>query len=361
MARELRQTLRSLLRSPWYSVAVVSVIALGMALSATVFAIVDGVLFKPLAYASPDRLFALSAGFSKVPDYDRAMSSISPAELAAWRDAVPDVGLTAFTSNDYASVGLNDSAPRASVDARFFDVIGTPILGRGFEAADFEASVAVPPAVITHEFWTRYLGGDPSAIGRTLVGREGHGIRVVGILPKAFAFPTNTFAPDVVTPLVLTNPRSRGRSLSVWVRLPTGATVADIAGRLTAAARTFAATAPATAQRPNATERARILGGPFDLVRLDPIRDVITSRYRPSATTAFAAAAVLVLLACMNVTGLATARVHDKWRDIVLRRALGAGYRDLVRQWRSKAPSWSAQGRSWGFGSPSRCYVPRWP
>src|SRR5689334_24918932 len=99
MRRDLRYALRSLRRAPWYSMTVVSVIALSMALSATVFAIVDGVLFKPLAYDAPDRLFALSAGFSQLPDYDRQMSSVSPAELTAWREAVPDVRMTAFTSN----------------------------------------------------------------------------------------------------------------------------------------------------------------------------------------------------------------------------------------------------------------------
>ena len=74
-------------------------VASTMALSATVFAILDGVLFKPLAYDAPDRLFALSAGFSQLPDYDRQMSSVSPAALPARREAVQAVRTTALTSN----------------------------------------------------------------------------------------------------------------------------------------------------------------------------------------------------------------------------------------------------------------------
>jgi predicted permease len=329
--REVGYALRSLRRTPWYSITVVSVIALSMALSATVFAIVDGVLFIPLGYGSPDRLFALTPGFSKLPDYVRPLAAVSPADVAAWREAVPDLPMTAFTSNDFKSIGPNASAPSASVDAQFFNVFGVQPIGGGFVAADFLARAPVEPAVVTHDFWIRQLGADSAVIGRSLVGKSGTGIRIVGVLPKTFAFPTNSFAPDVITPLVLPNPQSAGRFVSVWLRVPDGESAVGLAARLTVAARVHAAAVPPVSAPPNLPERTRILRGPFDNIRLEPIRQTLTARFRQSAWIVFGGAATLVLLACLNVTGLAAARVQDRWREFALRRALGAGVRDLVR------------------------------
>jgi len=64
---DLRYAVRTLWRAPWYSATVIGVIALGMALSTTVFAVVDGVLFKPLPYPDADRLVAVEPGFKVDP------------------------------------------------------------------------------------------------------------------------------------------------------------------------------------------------------------------------------------------------------------------------------------------------------
>jgi len=94
MMRDLRQTLRSLSRAPWYSATVIGVIALGMALATTVFAIVDGVLFKPIGLAGADRLFVVQAGFKDLPPTTH--KSVSRGDLDAWAAAAPGVSFTGF-------------------------------------------------------------------------------------------------------------------------------------------------------------------------------------------------------------------------------------------------------------------------
>ena len=71
--------------------------------------------------------------------------------------------------------------------------------------------------------------------------------------------------------------------------------------------------------------------GPFDMMRVRPLEDSLRAASRQTFTTVFVTAAALVLLACLNVTGLSAARVQDRWRELTLRRALGCSSSDLVR------------------------------
>ena len=94
----------------------------------------------------------------------------------------------------------------------------------------------------------------------------------------------------------------------------------DAERRLTSAAQARAATLP-----------GRVKTTQFDRVRLDPIRLALTGSVRATSWTVFSIATALLVLACLNVTGLGVARIQDRSRDLELRRALGAGTRDLVR------------------------------
>ena len=84
MLADLRYALRSFSRAPWYSATVVGVIALGMALSTTVFAVVDGVLFKPLPYPQADRLVAIEPGFNNLPAPASPSASGAGRVRACW-------------------------------------------------------------------------------------------------------------------------------------------------------------------------------------------------------------------------------------------------------------------------------------
>jgi putative ABC transport system permease protein len=330
---EWRQALRSLRRTPWYALTAAGVIALTMALATTVFALVDGVLFKPLPYRETNRLFGVSAGHTKLSGAPpNAVSAVSPAEFNAWRAALPDVQFAAF--GGYAELAFHGPVydpiiQGISVDRNFFTTLGMfPMMG-GFEPSDFAERLPVSPAVISYGFWQRWFGGDPSVIGRTLIEDQNDGIRVVGVLPRDFEIPW-ALGTDVITPLVIAEPESHGRSLYVLARLPGGLAAAQASNRLSAAGVALARTW-SVPPMPDATEETRIWGEPVDAVSLEPMRGVLTWSTRDSFWLVFWSAVALIALGCLNVAGLAAARVQDRWRDLVLRRALGARAWDLLR------------------------------
>jgi putative ABC transport system permease protein len=277
--RDLRQAFRSLARAPWYFATVVGVIALAMTLTTAVLAVVDGMLFKPLPYRQPDRLFAVSPAFASLPAADDNMPMgwhVSPLELNAWRAALPDVQLTAFSENYYQTRTL-ENASHPNVDATFFATLGISLQGSGFGAGDF-VTAPVSPVIITHAVWQSQYGLDPAALGRTFTDSYGNARRIVGILPRDFVFPGAPRIVEAVRPLAITDPNSRSRNLTVLARLPSGVTALQAAERLTAATRRLAATWPRVPARPGATQRDRIWDGPFDVVRLDPLRDALATR-----------------------------------------------------------------------------------
>ena len=324
---------RALRRAPWYSATVVAVVALALSLATTVFAVVDGVLFKPLPYPDDERLVQLtpmtrsmigssfmSAGITSMPD------------LRAWRDAVPEMSFTATTFGGSWPISDNESPRTASVDRGFFDVTGVrPLLG-GFTDEDFGPLTDIRPALVTYGFWQQRLAGDPLAIGRVLAASDGRGLRVVGVLKPDFLFPhgaVSRFTPEAILPLDA-RPEWAGdprrRYLHVVARVPDGLALEVAAERLTAAAARVAETFPPMSDEDRAGFR-----GPFVQVQLDPLRAMMTRSSRSVSSASMAAAGALVLLACLNLAGLAGGRVLDRRRELSMRRALGAGAAELVR------------------------------
>src|SRR5262245_42798727 len=145
----LTQAIRALRRTPWFTATLAIVVALGISLSTTVFAIVDGALFKPLAYRGTDRLFSVSTGWSKLSEPFITFASVSPAELQQWQADLPDVQITAFYVGDSVTVGVHDYVRGAEVRATFFDVLGLAPMTGGFSPSDFQRTDAVRPAIIS--------------------------------------------------------------------------------------------------------------------------------------------------------------------------------------------------------------------
>jgi predicted permease len=333
-AGELKQTLRSLARTPWYAATAIAVIALGTALGTAIFAIVDGTLFKTVPYPAASRLFAVSLGYSRLAEPLASMRAVSPATLAEWRTGAPDITFTAFdTSSGYQPVGRHDSVRKSDVDQLFFDVLGVRPLVGGFAPEDFAGATAIRPAIVTAKFWRERFGNSAPQAGQVLTSDTGAGIRIVGVLPDTFVFPWAVSAantPQLLTPLVRA-PTERGASLRVLARLAPDADVRSAAERLNAVVIAQAAARPPQTFPPTLAPRQRIQREGFDRGGLEPIDLTLRRSIRNRAWVVFAAAAALVLLACFNVTGLTVARARERQRDLVVRRALGAGTRDLVR------------------------------
>jgi putative ABC transport system permease protein len=322
----LALALRTLRRSPWYTATVVATIALSIALASTVFAVVDGVLFKPLPYPEADRLYSVvgSAG-----EAGGGTASLSHADLQYLNEADPRISAT---SPDGA-VGLtHPDRPEqtiwsTTVDERFFGVLGVQPLVGGFTPAHFAqpaSADAARPAVVSHLFWTEYLGGDASAIGRS-VDMAGQRILIVGVLPRDFLFPIRTgrVRPDVAFPAFISPEAARDR----WRR--TGSAIVRLSGGITAEeanARLDAVLASHIDEYPP----RKVMPGPYNSVKMQPLVVALGATERPLFRTAFGGAALLVILGAINVAGLFSARGRDRERELVLRTALGASRTHLA-------------------------------
>jgi predicted permease len=330
---EFTQTLRSLARSPWYLATAIAVIALGTALGTVIFAIVDGTLFKPLPYPDSSRLFAVSLGYSRLPDPFRPDVPVSAVTVAEWRAGASDITFTAFYTGGLEPVGRQESVRNADVDERFFDVVGVrPFIG-GFSSGDFDARTPIRAAIVTTKFWRDRFSSATEAIGQTLTDETGTGVRIVGVMPDTFLFPSVNgakFTPQLLTPLVR-NTTSPGRSLRVLVRLAPNADIRSAAERINAIVAAQAAARPPQNLPADLLPRLRILREGLDRGGLMSIDEALRSSASTRAWVVFGAATALVLLACFNVTGLAIARGRERHSDLMVRRALGASTRDLIR------------------------------
>jgi predicted permease len=194
-------------------------------------------------------------------------------------------------------------------------------------------SPAVPAAVISDRFWERRFGRDPSAIGKTLVARD-RTFAIVGVTPRAFTGAGFERTPDLFLPLLPMMPDQQRReadlnSVLVLGRLKPGATVDQANAENQVLYRSFVASQAAAApekDRPAILrQRAAVLSSPdgFNSLRDD---------YRRSLLILMGIVTLVLLLACVNLSGLLLARAAARQREISIRLAIGAGRGRLIRQ-----------------------------
>lgn len=346
---DIRYSVRALRRSPVYALTVIGVVALSMTLATTVFAVVDGVLFRPLPYPAANHLYAIEPGFTHLPApaanaaASRPIFSASPLDVANWRSAAPDLSITAFRAQGWGGLGEGVNEPAyggALVEANFFDTIGVQPLAGGFAASDFDHEDRVRPVIIAHELWQTRFHGMPDVIGQRYIGdptaSEKWGFRVVGVMPPGFVFPSSRVAVRMIGPLVANRDKVFDptlRSLSeVIARLPAPIPADALAERLAAGTRATAAAFPVRGPKPAAwSERGWAMQGPYDRVTVSPLSSRLGRQERPLFAAVFAAAIILLVLGGLNVSGLMTARGLDRARELALRRALGASVGAVAR------------------------------
>jgi hypothetical protein len=192
LQQHARHALRRLRGAPGFAAAVIVMLALGIGATTAVFGVVDGILLRPLPFAEPERLVALShtiavSGISKVSQSDASF-------LLYQRHARAFDGIAIWRPRDVniAEDGRAADAERvvaAGVSASFFPVLGVrPLRGRTF--VEGEDRAGAPRAVVLSEaLWRRKFGGDPAVVGRRIVV-DGVPHDVVGIMPARFRYPS---------------------------------------------------------------------------------------------------------------------------------------------------------------------------
>jgi len=312
----LRLAVRTLWRTPGFSAVAVLVIALGVGGSTAVFSVLRGVVLRPLGMPAPEQLVRLY---------------VRPAGIdARWPYSAPEYFDLASESRAFESVAaihaarqtLTGSGPPvqvrvARVTGSFFPTLRSPPrLGHAPGPEEDRAGGSLT-AVVTDGFWRRQLGGDPAALGRTLV-LDGLTYTIGGVMPADFHFPLLRQA-EVLIPTAFDRRELENRDalwLAVVGRLKPGLGIRDAQADLDLVA-------PGILARleEHATWRLEV----------QPLLADLVGPVKPALTALFGAVVLALLIACANVANLLLARGIARQRETAIRIALGAGRAEIVR------------------------------
>ncbi len=336
MLQDLRYALRTFARSPGLVAAAVVCLALGIGANATIFGVVDTLLFRaPPQVQDPDRVVRLyfrhhSSSFGT---YTSSITSYPLYKLISDSARAFDA-VAAFTYSQNASLGRGADARRVSVvlaTASYFPLLGLrPALGQ-FYVAEEDRLGGAAVAVLSYDFWRGAFGGDSAILGRRLqLGRRSY--EVVGVAPQRFSG-VNLQNVDVWVPLAVATPELMGGDF-----LNRGSVFVQLIGRLGARGRGAAAREATVALRADDAQWANQFHQSPDsnaVALLGPVQSARGPEISQNAKVSLwlAAVAIIVLLvACANVANLLLARSLQRQREVAIRLALGAGRWRLMRQ-----------------------------
>jgi predicted permease len=316
LARNLRFALRQLGKAPGFSLTVVLTLALGIGATTAIFSIVEGVLLRPLPFKDADRLVLVGDHLGNNPGI-----SVTARQIATYSSATEAFSsIGGFITTGYELSG--DAEPEevfaARVTASTFPTLGVAtLMGRVFSAREEEAHA--PLAVLSYGLWSNRFHRDPHVLGRTIeLDRKTY--TIIGVMPRGFEFPLQAGRLDQAqlwVPLSLTEDELSDANSGFWgyqlvarmkdgVTLPQAAKDADrVAGQI-------------MSDFPADMRVIRIRGD------VESLHDSLVSDVRPVLRTLFVAVAIVLLIACFNVSGLMLVLAIRRRRDYAVRLALGA-------------------------------------
>jgi putative ABC transport system permease protein len=321
---ELRQNVgyavRTLRRTPGFTVAAVMTLALGIGANTLMFSVVNATLLQPIAFPDADRLVTVWKGQVKDPEHFNIVSMPNYRDYRERSRSFASIAVFDSAGRGYnlSGDGEPEQVPGLRVTASLFTVLGIPPqLGRTFLPEEEEAGNN-RVVVLSHGLWTRRFGADPSIVGKTIqLDSQPH--VVVGVMPASFTFRFGIVRQLWVPAGWTKGDEDRGSNSFIAIaRLKPDVTLQQ------------ARTEMDTIGRALSAEYA-----PEDVgytVRLEPFSNLATRRLRSTLMPMMAAVGFVLLIACVNVANLMLARGAARARELAIRCTLGAGRGRIVRQ-----------------------------
>jgi putative ABC transport system permease protein len=314
--RDVRFGARLLAKSPVFGLTGIAVVALGVGAATAVFGVVYGVMLRPLPFHEPDRLVTIWLARPSGRTYPSAADAAALRELS---DVFKDVALVR-SSNANLSLTGNGEPQRlqaARVSTNMFSVLGVnPNFGRAFIVGEDQPGRA-NVVILSDAMWRSRFGAEPRIIGRQLQ-LNGVAHTVVGVMPSEFQFPATGL--DAWTPAVL-EPGELARTTINNYRL-----VARLQPNV-----------PIAQARVATAALARRLGNSYRWnadasFEIDSMLDDAVAPVRPALRLLLGAVSFLLLIACVNLSNLFSARATARGSEFAVRLALGASRARLVAQ-----------------------------
>src|SRR5438132_1174121 len=324
LTRNLQFTFRQLRRTPAFTLTVALTLALGIGATTAIFSLVEGVLLRPLPFQDADRLVLLGDHLGGRPGM-----SVRAREIATYSSATQ-----AFSSlGGYitASFELSGGAQPEEINAPrlnsgTFPTLGVqPILGRVFTPQEDDARQ--PVAVISYALWTDRFHRDPHVLASSVV-LDRKPYSVIGVMPRGFEFPlqfgrlyrAQLWVPLSLTPAELSDQHSGFWGYHMIARLRDGVTLPQAAQDADRVAHQIMRDFPASMSAIHIQGDARLL------------RETVVANVRPVLRTLFVAVAIVLLIACVNVSSLLLVRAIRRRREYAVRVAIGASASRIIRE-----------------------------
>jgi putative ABC transport system permease protein len=327
LAQSFRFAFRQVRKTPGFTSTVVLTLALGIGATTSIFSLVEGILLRPLPFSDPDRLVILG---------DHLGSGLgTPGTPVTARE----IGTYAKATNAFSSMGgyigvnyeLSGSAtPEVVFATRFtagvFPTLGVrPILGRVFTQEEEDGHL--PMAVIGYALWLSRYRRDPNILGSSIVlDRKAYSI--IGVMPRGFEFPpqpghleqAQLWVPMSLTPGELSDENAGNWGYHMIARLEDSVTLPQAAKDADRVSQQIMRDFPAN------VSRMRIQGD------VTPLREYVIANVRTLLRTLLFAVAIVLLIACVNVSGMLLVRAIRRRREYAVRLALGAGSGVIIRE-----------------------------